>query len=106
MKNIFSAAFLCEVNTFSPFPTTEEHFRKCYYSENGEHGDATHYYAQPLLEMKRLVESKGWSYRESLCTGAQPGGRLEQKTYEKFRDKILDDLKAGPKPDAVFLYLH
>ena len=106
MKKIFGAAFLCEVNTFSPLPVTEDHFTACYYAENGEHGDDTHYYAQPLVTMKALVESEGWAYTESLCTGAQPGGKVKQGLYEAYRDRILSDLREQSPVDAVFLYLH
>ncbi len=106
MTKIFGAGFLCEVNTFSPFPVTETNFRECYYNESGNHGAQPHYYAQPLITMKQLIEAEQWQYVESLCTGAQPGGKIEERVYLKFRDKILSDLKLQMPVNAVFLYLH
>lgn len=108
MKTIFAASFLCEVNTFSPVPTTVQDFKTCYYRENGQYvsGNAEHYYAQPLHTIEALTKQAGWHYIESLSTGACPGGRLTQSTYETLRDKILADLSNTQAVDGVILYLH
>ncbi|WP_299009190.1 M81 family metallopeptidase [uncultured Shewanella sp.] len=108
MKTIFAASFLCEVNTFSPISTTEQDFKTCYYRDNGQYlsGNGEHYYAQPLKTFEALTQQAGWHYIESLATGACPGGRLTQSTYETFRDKILADLANAQGVDGVILYLH
>ena len=104
---VFIAGFDTETNTFAPIPTGYQSFADCFLA----HGDATsleaNYCSGQLLIWRRRAEARGWQVVESLCTFAEPGGRIVRPAYEKLRDELLSDLqKAMPVDMVVLLALH
>jgi microcystin degradation protein MlrC len=103
---VFIAGFDTETNTFAPIPTGYQSFADCFLA----HGDATrqdaNYCSAQLVAWRRRAEARGWSVVESLCTFAEPGGRIVRPAYEALRDELLDDLRRAMPVDAVILALH
>ncbi len=103
---VFIAGFDTETNTFAPIPTGYASFAETFMA----HGDATrrpiNYCSNQLLIWRTQAEARGWAVVESLCTYAEPGGRITASAYRQIRDEILDDLRAALPVDVVLLALH
>jgi microcystin degradation protein MlrC len=103
---VFIAGFDTETNTFAPIPTGYQSFADCFLA----HGDATsreaNYCSNQLLVWRRRAEACGWPVVESLCTFAEPGGRIVRPAYETLRDELLADLARAMPVDMVILALH
>ena len=103
---IFIAGFDTETNTFAPIPTGYQSFADCFLA----HGDGTrqspNYCSGQLLVFRRRGEARGWQVVESICTFAEPGGRIVRPAYETLRDELLADLKKAMPVDMVVLALH
>jgi microcystin degradation protein MlrC len=104
---VFIAGFDTETNTFAPAPTGYQSFESAFLA----HGDATtgrpiNYCSNQLLIWRRRAEARGWQVVESICTYAEPGGRIVRPAYEKLRDELLADLERAMPVDMVVLALH
>jgi microcystin degradation protein MlrC len=103
---VFIAGFDTETNTFAPIPTGYQNFVDAFLA----HGDATsrptNYCSNQLLIWRRGAEARGWDVAESICTYAEPGGRIVAPAYAKLRDELLDDLRRAMPVDVVLLALH
>jgi len=103
---IFIAGLDTETNTFVPIPTGYASFADGFLA----HGDATrrpiNYCSNQLLIWRTAAEARGWEIVESLCTYAEPGGRIVARDYARLRDEILTDLRAAGPVDIVLLALH
>jgi microcystin degradation protein MlrC len=103
---VFIAGFDTETNTFAPIPTGYRSFADCFLA----HGDATrqapNYCSDQLVVWRRRAETRGWQVVESICTFAEPGGRIVRPAYEQLRDELLGDLKQAMPVDMVVLALH
>jgi microcystin degradation protein MlrC len=95
-----------ETNTFSPFLTGFANFEETFLVRNGEHGDTPSAFALPLVRWRDLARAQGWTVIESLATFAMPAGLTLRPVYERYRDEILDDLRAALPVDMVFLNMH
>lgn len=103
----FIAGLGTETNTFSPFPTTERHFREDVFYESGQ---ATRYparpFTSPLHDWRARATARGDEVVESICVYGAPDGPTLKRVYEAFRDKILDDLRAALPVDVVLINMH
>ena len=103
---LFIAGFDTETNTFAPIPTGYQSFADAFLA----HGDATrrpiNYCSNQLRIWRDGAEARGWTVAESLCTYAEPGGRITAPAYAALRDEILDDLRRALPVDVVLLALH
>ena len=103
---LFIAGFDTETNTFAPIPTGRQSFADAFLA----HGDGTrlpvNYLTNQLRIWRAAGEARGWEIVESLCTYAEPGGRIVASAYAALRDEILDDLRAAMPVDVVLLALH
>jgi microcystin degradation protein MlrC len=103
---VFIAGFDTETNTFAPIPTGKASFEDCFLA----HGDATrkppNYCSGQLLIWRQRAEERGWQVMESVCTFAEPGGRIVRPAYEELRGELLADLKQAMPVDMVILALH
>ena len=99
-------AVLQETNTFSPVPSTLDHFRGVYYAEGEE-------VRSKLLDSSTeisgfydvLEEGGGCQVVPTVAAMAVSGGRVDLATYAALRDALLGRLEAA-RPDAVLLALH
>jgi microcystin degradation protein MlrC len=103
---LFIAGLDTETNTFAPIPTGYASFADTFLA----HGDATgkpiNYCSNQLLVWRTGAEARGWSVVESLCSYAEPGGRIVGAAYARLRDEILADLRRAMPVDVVLLALH
>jgi microcystin degradation protein MlrC len=103
---VFIAGLDTETNTFAPIPTGYASFADTFLA----HGDATrrppNYCSNQLLIWRTQSEARGWQVVESLCTYAEPGGRIVASAYERMRDEILSDLARAMPVDVVLIALH
>ncbi|KMW58642.1 MlrC [Candidatus Rhodobacter oscarellae] len=101
---LFIAGLATETNSFSPIPTGDLAFQDSFVSRRAT-AEPANLFSAPLHEWRRLAEARSWEVRESLAAFAQPAGTTIRATYERFRDEILDDLRAAA-PDVVLLSMH
>ena len=103
---LFIAGFDTETNTFAPIPTGYQSFADAFLA----HGDATrlpiNYCSNQLRIWRDAADARGWTVAESLCTYAEPGGRIVAAAYARLRDEILEDLHRAMPVDVVLLALH
>lgn len=99
----FTACLATETNTFSPMPTSDKNF---FVSRHGDYSTYPPYRDSTVALFRKLATSQGWEVAESIIANAEPAGITLRKTYEKFRDEIVADLKASLPVDAVLLDLH
>jgi len=104
--NVFIAGFDTETNTFAPIPTGYRSFADGFLA----HGDATrqplNYCSGQLHVWRQRAEARGWKVAESICTFAEPGGRIVRAAYEELREELLADLRRVMPVDVVVLALH
>lgn len=103
---LFIAGLDTETNTFSPMRTGHEAFAEGQIA----YGDATskplNCCSSQLSVWRNASEKRGWSVVESLCAVAEPGGKTTRSVYERFRETIVNDLRAAMPVDGVLLALH
>jgi len=103
---VFIAGFDTETNTFAPLPTGYQSFADCFLAHGNGTSLAPNYCSGQLLVWRKRAEARGWQVVESICTFAEPGGRIVRPAYEKLRDELLGDLKKAMPVDMVVLALH
>jgi microcystin degradation protein MlrC len=103
---LFIASVANETNTFSPLRTDLRDFKDSFYALPGEHPDTPTLCSAvfPVASARSVME--GWTLIEGLATWAEPGGLVNQQTWEFLRDSILDQLRSALPVDAVLLGLH
>ena len=102
---VFIAGFDTETNTFAPIPTGYQSFADCFLAHGNGTSLAPNYCSGQMLIWRRRAEARGWQVVESICTFAEPGGRIVRPAYEKLRDELLGDLKKAMPVDMVVLAL-
>ena len=101
---VFIAGLATETNSFSPIPTGDLAFKDSFVSRQATQEPAN-LFSAPMHEWREMAEARGWNVIESLSAFAQPAGTTIRKTYEAFRDEILDDMRKAA-PDIVLLSMH
>ena len=103
---IFSAFFATETNTSAVVPTGFADFERTgLYRGDASTRDPLGFGASQV-ELKRLAAIDGHTVAESLTAHAHPAGITLRAVYERYRDWILEDLKAAGPVQAVVLVLH
>lgn len=104
---IFSATIATETNTFSPMPTSLDHYKESVFYRPGEHpADAPRMCTAPLFVARRRAAAEGFTLIEGSCFAASPAGTTNRADYEFMRDEILAQVKAALPLDGVLLGLH
>ena len=104
---IFSATIATETNTFSPMPTSLDHYKESVFFRPGEHPtDAPRMCTAPLFVARRRAAAEGFTLIEGSCFAASPAGTTNRADYEFMRDEILAQVKAALPLDGVLLGLH
>ncbi len=103
---VFVAGVGTEVNTFSPIFIGLENFRATLYALPGEHDDRPTLISSPLIHARRRAAEEEFELVEGTVTWTDPGGLINQSTYETIRDEILAQLQAAMPIDGVALCLH
>ena len=105
-KHVFVASLATETNTFSPLRTDIQDFHESFYAEPGDHPDTPTLCSAIFTVLREKSAALGWDVTEGTATWAEPGGVVNQQTYEHLRDQILAELRAAMPVDIVFLGLH
>lgn len=105
-KRVFVASLATETNTFSPLRTDMQDFQESFYAEPGEHPNTPTLCSAIFNVLREKSADIGWNVIEGTATWAEPGGVVNQQTWEYLRDKILAELHAAMPVDLVFLGLH
>ena len=106
MTRIFIASLGTETSTFALFPTSVENFKKYLWAEEGVEGLPPSPGSAAPRRWVELAREAGWEVVEGLHAWAQPAGITTRTAYESMRDRILADLRAAGRVDAVLLSLH
>lgn len=103
---LFVATLGTETNTFSYFPTGIEDFKETLWCEGDIESVPASPWSAPAQIWVQRGRQEGWEVIQSLFAFAAPAGPTTQAAYEFMRDRILADLEAAGRVDAILLYLH
>lgn len=104
---IFTASLATETNTFSPMYTDLDCFYQSFYAPPGQHPSTPTLCSAPLIACREFsAADNSIETIEGSCAWAEPGGLLNQQSYEHLRDEILAQLCAALPVQAVVLGLH
>lgn len=103
---IFSAFFATETNTSAVVPTGFADFERTGLFRGDASTRDPQGFGASQVELKRLAALDGHTIAESLTAHAHPAGITVRAVYERYRDWILEDLKAAMPVEAVVLVLH
>lgn len=105
-KHILIAGFTHETNTFSIMPADLAAFRNRRLIE-GE--DIPLHYRGTATEIGAVLDASrefGWRPETLIVADAPPSGPVTREVWDLVTSRIVSRLRAGPKPDAIFLNLH
>lgn len=105
-KRVFVASVATETNTFSPLRTDLQDFKDSFYAAPGQHPDTPTLCSAVFPEARRVARQYQWTLIEGTATWAEPGGIVNQQTWEHLRDQLLDELRSAMPVDIVLLGLH
>jgi len=105
-KRVFVGSVATETNTFSPLRTDLQDFKDSFYAAPGQHPDTPTLCSAVYPVARRVADQYQWSVIEGTATWAEPGGMLNQQTWERLRDQLLDELRSAMPLDIVLLGLH
>ena len=105
-KRVFLGSIATETNTFSPLRTGLRDFKDSFYAAPGMH-PTTPTLCSAIYPVARMKAGEhGWTLIEGTATWAEPGGIVNQNTWEKLRDQLLEELQTALPVDIVLLGLH
>ena len=105
-KRVFVASLATETNTFSPLRTDLQDFKDSFYAAPGQHPDTPTLCSAVFPVARRVAEQYQWTVIEGTATWAEPGGIVNQQTWEHLRDQLLNELRSAMPVDIVLLGLH
>jgi microcystin degradation protein MlrC len=103
-RPVFMAFLATETNSFAPIPTGLASFEELGISLRD--GSLSKGEESAARAFRVLAEADGRQVIESLEAFAQPAGPTVQPVYERFRDLLLEDLRAAGPVGIVMLGLH
>ncbi len=105
-KRVFVGSLATETNTFSPLRTDLQDFKDSFYAPPGEHPQTPTLCSAVFPVARNKAAHYGWHLIEGTATWAEPGGMLNQHTWVKLRDQLLQEVRAALPLDIVLLGLH
>jgi len=105
-KRVFVGSLATETNTFSPLRTDLQDFKDSFYAGPGHHPDTPTLCSAVYPVARRVAKQYQWNIIEGTATWAEPGGVVNQHTWESLRDQLLDELRSAMPVDIVLLGLH
>lgn len=105
-KRVFVASIATETNTFSPLRTDLQDFKDSFYAAPGQHPDTPTLCSAVFPSSRRVACDYHWTLMEGTASWAEPGGLVNQQTWEMLRDQLLDELTRAMPVDIVLLGLH
>lgn len=105
-KRVFVGSLATETNTFSPLRTDLRDFKDSFYAEPGDHPETPTLCSAVFPVARSRCGEHGWNLIEGTATWAEPGGVINQRTWEMLRDQMLAEVRAAMPLDAIVLGLH
>ncbi|NKB54027.1 MAG: microcystin LR degradation protein MlrC-like protein [Rhizobiaceae bacterium] len=105
-KRVFVGSLATETNTFSPLRTDLHDFKDSFYALPGEHPETPTLCSAVFPVARSRAPQYGWNLIEGTATWAEPGGIVNQHSWEFLRDQLLDQVRAALPLDIVLLGLH
>ena len=105
-KRVFLGSIATETNTFSPLRTDLRDFKDSFYAFPNTHPSTPTLCSAIYTVARAKAVEHGWTLIEGTATWAEPGGIVNQKTWECLRDQLLKELKSALPVDIVLLGLH
>jgi microcystin degradation protein MlrC len=106
VKRVFLGSIATETNTFSPLRTDLQDFKDSFYAPPGQHPETPTLCSAIYPVARSRAAQYGWQLVEGTATWAEPGGIVNQQTWEHLRDQLLSELRAAMPVDIVLLGLH
>ena len=103
---VFCASLATETNTFSPLRTDFSDFEQSFYAPPGQHPDTPTLCSAVFPALRNRAQLNELELIEGTATWAEPGGLLNQETWERLKQEVLDQVKAALPLDGVVLGLH
>lgn len=103
---VFCASLATETNTFSPLRTDFSDFSQSFYAPPGAHPETPTLCSAIFPALRARAAQGEIELIEGTATWAEPGGLVNQETWHRLRDEVLDQLRAALPVDAVLLGLH
>ena len=105
-KRVFIGSVATETNTFSPMRTDLQDFKDSFYAPAGHHPTTPTLCSAVYPVARARAAELNWQILEGTASWAEPGGMVNQKTWEFLRDQLLAELRAAMPVDIVLLGLH
>ena len=105
-KRVFLGSIATETNTFSPLRTDILDFQESFYAPPGQHPNTPTLCSAIYPAARARATELNWQIVEGTASWAEPGGIVNQQTWEFLRDQLLDELRAAMPVDIVLLGLH
>ncbi|MGB5871457.1 MAG: M81 family metallopeptidase [Albidovulum sp.] len=105
-KRVFLGSIATETNTFSPLRTDIQDFRESFYALPGQHPKTPTLCSAIYPAARARAAEFKWQIVEGTACWAEPGGIVNQHTWEFLRDQLLAELRAAMPVDIVLLGLH
>ncbi len=105
-NRVFLGSIATETNTFSPLRTDLRDFENSFFAPPGQHPVTPTLCSAIYPAARARAAAFGWSLIEGTATWAEPGGMVNQRSWEFLRDRLLRELCAAMPVDIVLLGLH
>lgn len=105
-KRVFLGSIATETNTFSPLRTDLQDFKDSFYAPPGQHPKTPTLCSAIYPVARACAAELNWQIVEGTASWAEPGGIVNQNTWEFLRDQLLTELRATMPVDIVLLGLH
>lgn len=105
-KRVFLGSIATETNTFSPLRTDILDFKESFYAPPGQHPKTPTLCSAVYPAARARAAEFNWQIVEGTASWAEPGGIVNQHTWEFLRDQLLTELRAAMPVDIVLLGLH
>ena len=105
-KRVFLGSIATETNTFSPLRTDLRDFKDSFFAPPGLHPSTPTLCSAIYPAARAKADEIGWTLIEGTATWAEPGGIVNQRTWENLRDQLLQELRGALPVDIVLLGLH
>lgn len=105
-KRVFVGSLATETNTFSPLRTNLQDFKDSFYAPPGSHPETPTLCSAVYTAARERARQFNWDIIEGTATWAEPGGIVNQKTWEYLRDQLLDEIRAALPLDIILFGLH
>ncbi|MBT4829577.1 MAG: M81 family metallopeptidase, partial [Marinovum sp.] len=104
-KRVFLGSIATETNTFSPLRTDILDFKESFYASPGQHPKTPTLCSAIYPAARARADELNWQIIEGTASWAEPGGIVNQQTWEFLRDQLVNELKAAMPVDIVLLGL-